>query len=155
MRSTGMTLTPTEMADELAIRDLTAAFSDAVNRRAPDDLGPLWSPDGVWVVPGMGETEGPEAIGAQLAGLLEQFSFLCQTVHSGQVWLEGDRARARWYLSELGTDHDGNVVQFIGVYHDRHVRTDGGWRFERRRFDFLYRGTVEAKGRSYPFPSVD
>lgn len=141
-----------QVADELAVRDLVARFSDAVTRRAPADMAALWVQDGTWVVPGIGETMGPAAIEGVLAKLLEGFPFLVQLTHNGVVTLDGEVARARWYISEFGQDREGGGVYFVGTYHDRAVRTDAGWRFARRQFDFLYRGRTEAPGKSYPFP---
>lgn len=135
-------------ADELAIRDLVNRFTDAVNMARPDDLGDLFTPDGQWIVPGMPETRG-DAIPGLLATLLGNFDFLVQMLLAGRVVVEGDSARARWHIGEVGRGHDGGGSQFYGVYHDRLVRTAGGWRFATRRFDFTYRGRVEMGGRAY------
>lgn len=143
----------TDVADELAVRTLVARFSDAVNRRAPADLGVLWEPDGIWVIPGLGETQGREGIEQRLSGLLSGFEQLSQLVHSGEVRVDGDEARGRWYLSEFGVDTSGTTVQFVGVYHDHVRRGDHGWRFARRRFDFLHRARLSAEGKTYPFPT--
>jgi ketosteroid isomerase-like protein len=142
------------VADEQAIRQLTASFSDAVNRRAFDDFGQLWLPDGVWAIPGLEDAVGPNAIVAQLEQLISSFDFLLQLLHGGQVWVEGDAARARWYLVELGRTSDGQGVHFAGVYQDRLVRTNAGWKFGARKFDFLYRGFADLPGKAYPFPPL-
>jgi uncharacterized protein (TIGR02246 family) len=143
------------IGDEAAIRALTARFTDAVNRRSPEELGALFSEQGTWVVPGVGDTNGPVAITTLLADLLGRFSFLVQILHSGVVELGGDRATARWYLSEFAASDDGRGWRFVGVYQDRHVRTGDGWLFERRKFDFLYRGPADATGKQYPFPEIE
>ncbi len=148
-------LSTDEMRDEAAIRALTGRFTDAVNRRSPAELGPLFAEDGVWVVPGFGETTGRDAIVGLLADLLGRFSFLVQMVHSGVVEVDGDRARARWYLSEFAISDDARGWRFVGVYQDSHVREDDTWLFERRKFDFLYRGPADASGKRYPFPDID
>lgn len=148
-------LSPEVTADEAAIRALTARFTDAVNRRHPAELAALFEEEGVWVVPGFGDTTGRQAIAGLLADLLGRFTFLVQMLHSGVVEVDGDKARARWYLSEFAATEDGSGWRFVGVYQDDHVRVEEGWLFERRRFDFLYRGPADASGKRYPFPSSE
>lgn len=146
--------TPDVTADELAIRNLVAAFSDAVNRRDSAALRALFVPDGGWTVPGMGTAEGREAIAARLDGLLGGFPFLVQFAHQGEVRVDGDRAAARWYIEELARAADGSGSHFIGTYHDTLSRTDEGWRFVVRRFDFLYRGRTDLGGKTYSVPDL-
>ena len=150
-----MTTLQDDTAAQVAIRDLAARASDAVNRRAPADVAALYAPDGVWVLPGIVDTVGPEAVAATLGGLLEQFPFLVQLLHSGHVDRDGGHATATWYITEHARDRDGTGWLFAGLYRDRLVAGPDGWRFARRRFDFLYRGRVEMPGRTYPFPTSE
>lgn len=125
--------------DGQAVRDLVARFSDAVNRRDPAAAGALFAEDGTWHVPGMDVQHGPDAVAAQLQGLLDGMTSLVQLVHSGTVDVDGDRASARWYLSEHGVTTDGTPVTFVGCYDDVAERGAGAWRFAERRFAFLQR----------------
>lgn len=143
------------VADELAVRQVTAAYSDAVTARDYDTFASLWAPEGVWVVPGLVETVGGEAAAAQLKALVEPNEFLMQLLHGGQVWVEGDSARARWLLQELGRTADGQGLHFAGVYQDELVRTGEGWRFAKRHFEFLYRAFADVPGKAYPYPALD
>lgn len=140
------------LADELAVRDAAARFTDAVNRNDPAALGELFTQDGEWVVPGMETTTGPDAAATRIGQLRSTFENLLQLLHSGHVDLAGDTATATWYLSEQASDGE-NAFAFTGVYHDRLRRTDAGWRFARREFTFLYRGRAELPGRWYPHPA--
>jgi uncharacterized protein (TIGR02246 family) len=138
---------------ELAIRDLTARFTDAVNRRASADLAGLFTSDGEWHVPGVPTVVGQPAIAAQLDALLANFGKLIQLTHSGHVDVAGgDQATAVWYLTESAQDSAGASFAFTGVYTDRLVKTEHGWRFQQRRFDFLYRGRTDLAGKWYPHP---
>lgn len=143
------------LADDLAIRDLTARFTDAVNRSDPAALGALFTEDGEWVVPGMETTHGPEAAAARIGELRSTFVHLLQLLFSGHVGLaeDGQTAAATWYLSESASDGD-KAFAFTGVYRDELRRTEAGWRFARRTFTFLYRGRTELPGKWYPHPAA-
>lgn len=141
--------------DELAIRQLTAAYSDAVTARDYDTFASLWAPDGRWVVPGLADTVGGEAAAEQLRNLLTPNEFLLQLLHGGQVWVDGDTARARWSIVELGRTSEGQGLHFAGIYQDELVRTEGGWWFARRHFEFLYRALADVPGKAYPYPALD
>lgn len=140
--------------DELAIRDTAARFTDAVNRSDGPALGELFTDDGEWLVPGMPTTVGRAAAAERIEGLRTTFANLVQLMHSGHVNIDGDRATARWYLSETASSADGASFAFTGIYEDEFVRTADGWRFARRAFTFLYRGKAELAGKWYPHPGA-
>jgi len=141
-----------ELADQLAIRDLLAAFADAVNRMRPDELRAIFTDDARWVVTGFGEPQGPDAIAALLDDLLVKWAMIFHAIHSGQVTLDGDRAQGEWYISEFGQLNDGTEVRIAGVYHDEYVRGDDGrWRFALRRYDGMFsRWGADLKVTPYP-----
>ena len=141
-------------ADDIDIRNLTGRFTDAVNRRSGTDLAALFVTDGDWVVPGVPQVHGRAAIAAQLDALLANFQKLIQLTHSGYVDVDGDAATASWYVTETAQDGAGNGFAFTGVYTDALVRTDEGWRFRERRFDFLYRAKADLGGKWYAHPRV-
>ena len=59
--------------------------------------------------------------------------FVFQTVHSGLVHVDGDRASARFPITEWSRrKRDGVTMAFLGVYEDDFLRTAEGWRFARR-----------------------
>jgi len=120
--------------DELAVRSLAAAYTDAVNRRDFEGMTAVFAPDGIIEKPGFGEpVQGIEKIAKRYRRLQSERDFLCQMIHSGIVEVTGDRATARWWFSELkkpaGSD---DWLYLIGVYQDEAVRLDIGWRFARR-----------------------
>jgi len=143
------------IADELAIRDLAARFTDAVNRNDPEALGALFTEDGEWVVPGMETTHGPAEAATRIGQLRSTFVQLLQLLYSGHVDLadDGRTATATWYLAENASDGE-NAFAFTGVYRDELRRTEAGWRFARRTFSFLYRGRTELPGKWYPHPAA-
>ena len=147
-------MVPDELAGRIEIRDLTARFTDAVNRRAPKELADLFTEDGQWHVPGLPVATGREAISTVLSGLLKNFTRLIQLTHSGHVDITGDTATATWYITENAEDTDGNAFAFTGVYTDRLARTEDGWRFASRSFAFLRRVKPDGSVRWYPHPNA-
>jgi len=139
-------------ADQIAIHDLAARFTDAVNRRDPDALAALFTEDGQWHVPGVPPAQGRAAISERLAGLLENFARLIQLTHSGHVDVDGESASAVWYVTETAQDAADNGFEFTGAYTDTLVRTAEGWRFSQRSFAFLYRAKTPLTGKWYPHP---
>jgi uncharacterized protein (TIGR02246 family) len=120
--------------DELAVRNLVAAYADAVNRRDPEGMAAIFVADGVIEKPGFGDPVcGVEKITRRYRRLQRERDFLCQMINSGIVAIDRDTATARWWFSEMkkpvGSD---DWLFLIGVYQDEAVRTDHGWRISRR-----------------------
>jgi len=143
---------PRSIADELAVRDLVAAYADAVIRRDARAWGDTWAEDGRWVMGGQA-LEGREAIVARWNESMSLFEFILQIPQHGRVEIDGDQATGRWYVSELGRSHGGGPSLALGVYHDAYVRLESGWHFQRRRFDLLYVGPPNLSGQTFPFPA--
>lgn len=120
--------------DELAIRSLAAAYTDAVNRRDGEGMAAVYAEDGILHSPAAGEPlQGIERLRKRFKRLVEvEREFLMQLSHSGVVDLDGDRATARWWFSEIKRPTGGAFEMIFGVYQDEMVRTPAGWRFARR-----------------------
>jgi hypothetical protein len=76
-----------------------------------------------------------------------------QLVHSGVVQIDGDRARARWQITELQITIDGQSRFVAGRYEDEHVRRDDGWKFARRTFTARYLGDLDLSSGARPDPA--
>ena len=125
--------TADEAADIIAINHLAAAYAEAVSRGAIEEACEVYAPDGVLASPTTEDAVGPAAIAAMIRVTTEPFDFIFQTVHGGLVRVDGDRAVARFPITEWGRRRsDGRGMQFLGVYDDDAVRTAEGWRFSRR-----------------------
>ncbi len=146
----------TDIEAELAIRQLAAAYTDAVNRGSADDAAEIWAPDAVLVFFGH-EIHGVEAIHDGYRKTFGAFELLFQMTHSGLVHVQGDRATARWWISEVNKrPRDDDYGVFYGLYQDEVVRTEVGWRFARRQLDEIASLRTEypaAPGRDRPPPS--
>lgn len=132
--------TTNAVADELAIRSLTAEYTDAINRGHVADAIATYAPDATFTMMDRPTVVGRDGIAAVLQSTVERYELIVQLVHSGIVRLEGDRATARWQITEYQFRPDGGRRLVIGVYSDEHVRTPDGWRFAARAFTASYLG---------------
>jgi len=147
--------------DDAEIRWLAAAFTDAANQRDGVAAARLFTEAGVWTLPGLDDVEGQERIAETMGRVLGRFDFLVQLLHQGTIEIDGERARARWYLSELARDRDGRCWATTAVYDDVLTWTGCGsrassdircWSFATRRLSFLTYGPTTQDIRHYPFP---
>jgi len=120
--------------DELAIRQLAAAYTDACNCRSAEGMAGVYAPDGELMTAGRDRPiKGYDKLLLGFQRLLEQREFLLQTTHSGVVEVHGDTAVARWWFSEIKKPTGYQYYQQIfGCYQDELVRLDIGWRYSRR-----------------------
>jgi ketosteroid isomerase-like protein len=132
-----------QIADELAIRTLTASYTDGVNRGDVDDAMRTYADDAVFTMMDRPSVVGRTAIADVLRATVERYELITQLVHSGVVQLDGERARARWQITELQVARDGMRRLVVGRYEDEHARLAGGWRFTSRAFTARYLGPVD------------
>lgn len=142
--------------DRWAIRSLIDRYTDALNRQDWGALPDLFTASAVWQAsePFAMRIEGREAVVAALQGMLTTLEFLVQ--HNGAVVIDlnGERARARVSLIELGRDRTGNGLSNFGMYVDNLVKSNGVWRFELRNFHCRYADAPAVAGRVFPLPPL-
>ena len=131
---------PDPVADELAIRSLTASYTDALNRADFDDIGRVYDDAAEFAMMDRPVVTGRGEILDVLRRTLARYQLVMQLVHSGVVQLDGDRARARWQITEFQVLVDGSRRFIAGRYEDDLVRRSGGWQFARRTFTARYVG---------------
>jgi ketosteroid isomerase-like protein len=132
----------TTIADELAVRTLTASYTDAINRGDLADIARVYDADAVFTMMDRPSVVGRDAIIDVLRTTLARYRLVMQLLHSGVVQLDGDRARARWQITEFQVINDGERRFVAGRYEDELVRRDHGWQFTRRTFTARYLGDV-------------
>ena len=142
---------PDAIADELAIRQRVAAYSDAVNRRDAEAWGDCWTEDAVWKILGMAP-EGREAIVGFWTNVMAGFPFVVQMPSECLVQVDGDTATVRAYLTETLKGADGTRMLTLGVYHDKLRREADGWRFSERDFHAMYSGPPDLSADAAGFP---
>jgi len=79
-----------------------------------------------------------EAIRNFFRGASEIFSFAIHYSLNGHIEVEGDTARARWYLFMPCTVAAGNQAMWrAGIDHEAYARVDGTWMFRHKRSEPL------------------
>jgi len=130
-----------EVASQVAIQRLLAAYTDVVNRRAWGEIPELFLEDArIDVTPLKRppiEVTGPEAIGRFIDAAIERFEFLQFVLLNSrlEIRLDAESARGRNYICEYRREKaSAKWTQVFGVYHDRYRRVEGRWWFEHRVF---------------------
>jgi len=136
-------MTMSDLADEQAIRNLTAAYTDAINRFDIDDIAHVYDEHAAFTLLDRPTVVGRPAILEVLRATAARYQMIMQLIHSGIVQLDGDRARARWQITELQIPIEGRPRFVAGRYEDEHVRTTDGWRFTHRTFTARYIGETD------------
>jgi ketosteroid isomerase-like protein len=131
-----MTQTSNEQVtrDQQAIRDLGAAYTDAVNRRDPAGMTAVYAPEGEMLPEGLRPLKGHDWLLRAFKRLIEKDrEFLFQMLQSSAVEIAGDHAKARFWFTELKRHTGETHYRYsMGVYQDEAVRLAVGWRFSRR-----------------------
>ena len=137
---------PDELADRLAIIDITHDYCWALDTKSWDALDEVFLADATadlgWPL------EGRDAIKARIRAALEPLDESQHLVATHQVRLAGDEATCRCYLQAQHVK-DGATFMFAGRYEDRFVRTTDGWRIAHRRIVRMWTAgdpTVMARG---------
>ena len=103
-----------------------------------DGIAMLFTEDARWESPGLGRFEGREAIRGFFRGVSRIFSFAIHYSLNGQIEVEADTAKARWYLFMPCTVTAGNQAMWrAGVDHETYARVDGAWMFRHKRSEPL------------------
>jgi ketosteroid isomerase-like protein len=127
--------------DKLAIQELAVRCCDAVSRGDWDAYEAMWTPDGVWEETAPVEAReagGAKAIRARVAASLEQVEFFAQMCHGVTIAeLTRASARARTAIHGIARTEGASYVNY-GIYYDELVKTDGLWRYRRRRLENIY-----------------
>jgi len=143
-------------SDDAAIRDLTARFADAINRRDRDAFATLWWSEGIWELTepyGMVASGLPDVL-SMYDRLMDGWEFFAQLVHSGVIDIEGVRARSRWTMREVarGGENRSRSYDNLAIYDDTLEQRGGVWRFAKRRYCYIWVDDTSIPGRSFPLP---
>ena len=130
------------LEDRMAIREVLESYADAVNRVDEELWASLWVEDSHWDLshyPELGIVEGKEAIVKLWRDAMPSYPKLNFFIGIGSIIVDGDRADARVYVSEVyeepGTLKDKRAR---ACYNDRLVRRGGQWLLQSRSFTIIH-----------------
>jgi len=135
--------------DELALRNLMARYVDAVNRYDADAWIATWEEDAVWYLLEP-PARGRDAILALWRQMMASFECALMLPSSCLFEVAGDTASGHWYLHEYLRDRQGVATAVLSRYQDTYARRGGQWRFQTRRYQFLYQGPADLSGAFSP-----
>jgi SnoaL-like domain len=136
------TITPEEVADRVAIRELIDAYAHFADRRQPDEQAALYAADGRTLVYTDPTALEPAQVLTGRAEHAEGFRSLSQyaaTMHfNGQstIMLDGERATGETYTLAhhlLEADAGRTLLVMFIRYRDSFIKHDGTWRFAERK----------------------
>ena len=130
-----------QVKDELEIRSLADKFSDAANRKDGDLFQSLWAEDGVWKIgaPINLEFKGKENMGSSVVHMLGLWDFFVQLSGPGVVYINGDKATARFYVNEIARKADDKTGNYnLSMYEDELIKENGKWDFQQRIYNTIY-----------------
>jgi PII-like signaling protein len=134
--------------DELAIRNLAARFTDAVNERDVVAFRALWAIDATWEIgsPFQKAAQGVDAIAEMFTSLLSAKPLFVQLTHSGIVSFTSETtATSRFTERERGKGPQ-DFYENLAVYRDELVKQANGWRFKIRFYEYRYLDTTAFAG---------
>ena len=123
------------LRDQLEIRQTIERYFDAACRRRSEEIMALWAEECRWSVPDMEGLEniaGKAAIRQNFEAAQRLFPMVWLLGMVGDLRVEGDRAWARVYVTEVLEDTAGKVSRGVGWYEDTLARIDGRWLFTER-----------------------
>lgn len=128
-----------------AIRNLKAEYAaycdDNYNA---DAIAAQFTPDAIWESPTLGRYEGREAIRGFFRGAAGIFSFAIHYSLNGQIHVDGNFARAQWYLFMPCTVAEGNQATWrAGIDHEQYRQVGGVWMFSHKRSQPLMSASFE------------
>ena len=143
--------------DRAAIAELVVRFDDAVNRRDAEEFGKLWAEDAIWEIgdPMPMRVEGRERIVENWTEMVGGTEWLFRGSFAGVINVDGDSATGRWPCIETGTfkaqgDAPAKGYDNRAMYEDRYIRTPDGWRFQHRRYLYLWLSNEKLPGNAVP-----
>jgi hypothetical protein len=122
--------------DLLEIQQLHNRYTDGCSRADWDQVMATFTLDGIWEIQPLGTVhQGHVQLQQAMAGFVKRFDYFMQINSPAVIVVDGDTSTSRCVIRECGklVGRD-QVVDVVGFYNDKLVRTADGWKFSRRSF---------------------
>ena len=129
------------------IRELMAAYAQALDACRFADVGACFAPDGEWTT-NYGAARGPDAIAKFISGIVPVKGKGPQRKHyitNIIITVDGDTASAMSDYLVVRESENGLMPVMGGTYHDSFVKTAAGWRFSRKELEHHIWGDMALK----------
>ncbi len=124
-------------ATDIALRQLVSRYCDAVVRKDGEAFAALWAADALW---GLKQpVTGRDAIRETFDRMIGTYKWFVQTAPNAvfEVDEASGTASGRVTVVEQFDKKRTGPGTFVGVYHDRYVRTGGQWLFTERTMETI------------------
>jgi uncharacterized protein (TIGR02246 family) len=129
-----------DLEAEWAIRNLIATYMLRADARDAEGVAEQFAKDGVLDVegllkdiPGKKIHKGRKAIAKFFREVIEPAPcFLWHLAHTPHIEVHGDKATGHWGWTALLRFPDSDAMEFGGVYNDKYVKTDEGWKIKKK-----------------------
>ncbi len=141
------------LEDANELRNLKAEYAAACDDNYdPDRIAALFVEDATWESQGLGRFEGREAIREFFRGISSHFVFALHYGLNPSIEVNGDSARARWYLFMPCTiGESGQAMWRAGIDDEEYVRVGGKWMFKSKKSAPIFNTTYEQGWAKQPF----
>lgn len=139
------------LEDRMLIRELMDTYAHGVMTKNAEIWASTWADDAYWALPeypDLGGFTGKKAIVDAWAESMKHYGLedctkpMIYVAHPGEIHVDGDRATAISYTSEIFDDPASKkTLRVRGRYLDELARIDGTWLFTRREYTSMH--TVE------------
>lgn len=125
--------------DWLAICNLKATYCRLLDTKDWEGWALLFTEDVEVDVrdSGGGVEKGRDSFVASVRGSIETTK-TCHQVHSPEIVISGDSARAIWAMQDRLIWDNGHTMTGYGHYHENYVRRDGRWQIARQKLTRLF-----------------
>lgn len=124
------------MSEEAEIQRVLSIYSEGASRSDWPQVMDTFAQDCSWGVPAFSLLcEGKEDVLAGLRSFADQMDYIVQAHSPATVTIDGDTATARSVIRECGKYKGRDeALEVLGIYADRLIRTERGWKFAERSF---------------------
>ena len=127
-----------DFGDWLAIAQVKAAYCRLLDTMDWNAWSELFTEDVEVDVRDSGGTleKGRDVFVASVRASIETTK-TCHQVHSPEIVIDGDSAKAIWAMQDRLIWDDGRTLTGYGHYHEHYVKQDGRWRIARQKLTRL------------------
>ncbi|MDO0929679.1 nuclear transport factor 2 family protein [Streptomyces sp. TG1A-8] len=141
------------LLDEAAIRDTVARFADAATRGDTDRFRATWAEDAEWTIGERVHAVGVDDIVSTFRKLRDERDFFVQFAVPGPIEIHGDEATTSIICHEAARGPGETYYRNHSVAVDRLRRSENGWVFTSRSFQYLWLDTSPFTGNAFKLPA--